>query len=186
MDAAIAAESLYYPVSKKKMARGESVYLFDEDGDVYLDRASATCKLRIGYSLPIVLLAIREWLDGVIHLTSSLQGDPVTAQANGLPAVAPRNMCKTHSKACSSSSANHGASQAAIPPAPPRKLAYQSGFHTTNVLGSSGNLCIPTCAKGCPSPYRPRGPDLTCGFTSMWRRIRCDSRPWLSRALSGR
>ncbi|WP_219909868.1 aspartate aminotransferase family protein [Trinickia symbiotica] len=109
METAIEVESLYYPVSRQKMVRGEGIYLYDEDGNAYIDCASATFNLSLGYSHPVVLAAIRAQLDELIHITSSFRSDPVSALAERLLAVAPANMRKVHPKVCSGSSANEGA-----------------------------------------------------------------------------
>lgn len=102
-------ESLYYPVSKIKMIRGEGVYLYDEDGNQYIDCASATFNLSLGYSHPEVVAAMKEQTEKLIHITSSFQSDPVNALAENLLSVAPPNMTKVHPKVCSGSVANEGA-----------------------------------------------------------------------------
>ncbi len=109
MESALAVEELYYPVSKTKMVRGEGIYLYDSEGQRYIDCASATFNLSLGYSHPAVIAAMKEQADTLIHITSSFQSDPVNQLARNLLAVSPPNMTRVHPKVCSGSAANEGA-----------------------------------------------------------------------------
>ncbi|NYH77258.1 4-aminobutyrate aminotransferase [Actinopolyspora biskrensis] len=102
-------DSIYYPVSARKMDRGEGVYLYDTDGNQYLDCASATFNLSLGYSHPDVVRAMKEQLDGLVHLTSSYQSDPINGMVRRLVETSPANLVKVHPKVSSGSSANEGA-----------------------------------------------------------------------------
>ncbi|MFF4422374.1 aspartate aminotransferase family protein [Streptomyces sp. NPDC001549] len=102
-------EHIYYPVSDYKMARGEGVYLYDEDGKSYLDCASATFNLSLGYSHPAVVAAMKDQLDKVVHITSSYQSDPVNGLVRRLVEVSPDNLTKVHPKVSGGSAANEGA-----------------------------------------------------------------------------
>ncbi|WP_212399830.1 aspartate aminotransferase family protein [Bradyrhizobium jicamae] len=102
-------DSLYYPVSKFKMTRGEGIYLYDDSGREYIDCASATFNLSLGYSNKAVLSAMRSQLDELIHITSNFQSNPVNTLASKLLAVSPPNMRKVHPKVCGGSVANEGA-----------------------------------------------------------------------------
>ena len=55
-----AQDVIYYPVSDKKMVRGQGIYLYDEDGREYIDCASATFNLSLGYSHPQVVQTMQE------------------------------------------------------------------------------------------------------------------------------
>lgn len=57
--ARIGADAVYYEVSKRQMVAGEGVYLIDEDGRSYIDCASATFNLSLGYGHPAVIAAMR-------------------------------------------------------------------------------------------------------------------------------
>ena len=105
----IGPEAVYTPVSEKRMSRGEGIYLFDEDGVQYLDCASATFNLSLGYSHPAVLQAMREQAENLIHVTSSFQTDVINRLSARLVELAPGNMTRTHLKVSSGSAANEGA-----------------------------------------------------------------------------
>lgn len=69
--------AVYYPVSEQKMVRGEGVYLFDDEGRSYLDCASATFNLSLGYSHPAVVTAIKDQA-GQLHARLDYGSDDVT------------------------------------------------------------------------------------------------------------
>lgn len=46
----LAEDHLYYPVADGRMVRGEGIYLYDSAGNRYIDCASATFNLSLGYS----------------------------------------------------------------------------------------------------------------------------------------
>lgn len=89
MDTTNVRDLLYYPVSARKMVRGEGIFLYDEDGNEYLDCASATFNLSLGYSHPAVIAAMKEQLDVFAHLTSSVQSEPVNGLVRRLVEVSP-------------------------------------------------------------------------------------------------
>lgn len=101
--------ALYYPVSARKMVRGEGVFLFDDEGNSYLDCASATFNLSLGYSHPAVLAAIKEQAEQLIHVSSGFQTDPINRLSRRLADLAPAPITKTHLKVCGGSEANEGA-----------------------------------------------------------------------------
>jgi 4-aminobutyrate aminotransferase-like enzyme len=106
---AIDASAVYYDVSKLKMVRGEGVYLFDELGQSYIDCASATFNLSLGYGHPAVLKAMREQAEELVHVTSSFQTDVINALCARLVELAPPGMSRVHLKVSSGSAANEGA-----------------------------------------------------------------------------
>lgn len=109
MDVTDVRDFIYYPVSAQKMVRGEGVYLYDEDGNEYLDCASATFNLSLGYSHPAVVAAMKEQLDLFVHLTSSMQSDPINGLVRRLVEVSPDNITRVHPKVSGGSTANEGA-----------------------------------------------------------------------------
>jgi len=102
-------EMIYYPVTQYKMVRGDGVFLFDAEGKSYIDCASATFNLSLGYSHPAVLKALREQSEKLIHVTSSFQSDPVNDLVRKLVEISPANISRVHPKVCSGSTANEGA-----------------------------------------------------------------------------
>jgi 4-aminobutyrate aminotransferase-like enzyme len=104
-----ARDLVYYPVSEKRMVSGQGIYLYDETGREFIDCASATFNLSLGYSHPAVLAAMREQADQLIHITSSFQSDPINALARKLVELSPDNLTKVHLKVSGGSVANEGA-----------------------------------------------------------------------------
>lgn len=105
----IATSAVYYPVSDLKMVRGDGVYLYDENGVGYIDCASATFNLSLGYSHPAVVAAIREQADQLVHVTSSFQTDKINDLSRRLVDLAPTSITKAHLKVGGGSEANEGA-----------------------------------------------------------------------------
>jgi 4-aminobutyrate aminotransferase-like enzyme len=102
-------DHIYYSVTDTRMLRGEGIYLYAEDGREYIDCASATFNLSLGYSHPAVLNAIRDQAAQLIHVTSSFQSEPVNELVARLVEVSPPNLTKVHLKVSSGSAANEGA-----------------------------------------------------------------------------
>lgn len=101
--------ALYYPVSDVKMVRGEGVYLYDSEGKSYIDCASATFNLSLGYGHPKVIQAMKDQADQLIHVTSSFQTGPTNTLARKLVELSPSNLTKAHIKVSGGSVANEGA-----------------------------------------------------------------------------
>ncbi|WP_249652117.1 aminotransferase class III-fold pyridoxal phosphate-dependent enzyme, partial [Lysinibacillus sp. D4A1_S13] len=53
-------DSLYYSVDDVVMERGEGIYLYDQEGNEYIDCASATFNLNVGYGNKEVTIADKE------------------------------------------------------------------------------------------------------------------------------
>lgn len=102
-------EAIYYPVGDEMMLRGEGVRLYDSEGNAYIDCASATFNLSLGYSHPAVLKAIRDQAEHLVHVTSGFQTGPVNELATRLVELAPKNLAKAHLKVSGGSVANEGA-----------------------------------------------------------------------------
>lgn len=103
------ADAVYYPVSDRRMVRGEGVYLFDDEGHSYIDCASATFNLSLGYGHPAVLKAITEQADQLIHVSSSFQTEAINRLSTRLVELAPKRITRAHLKVSGGSSANEGA-----------------------------------------------------------------------------
>ena len=103
------AEAVYYPVSDKRMATGEGIYLYDTDGRGYIDCASATFNLSLGYRHPVVIRAIKDQADELIHVTSSFQTEPINRLSRRLVDLAPKRITRAHLKVSGGSVANEGA-----------------------------------------------------------------------------
>lgn len=102
-------KNIYYDVSDLVMERGQGVYLYDSDGKEYIDCASATFNLILGYSNHEVLSAVKKQADNLVHVTSSFQTGPINEVVQRLVDLAPKNLTKVHPKVCSGSTANEGA-----------------------------------------------------------------------------
>ncbi|WP_339133906.1 aminotransferase class III-fold pyridoxal phosphate-dependent enzyme [Streptomyces sp. f51] len=103
------ASAVYYPVSDTRMVAGEGIYLYDSDGRGYIDCASATFNLSLGYRHPAVVQAIKDQADQLIHVTSGFQTAPINALAHRLVRLAPKTISKAHLKVDGGSAANEGA-----------------------------------------------------------------------------
>ncbi len=102
-------DSIYYPVSDYLMEHGEGVYLYDADGHQYIDCASGTFNLSLGYSHPEVVKALRDQVERLVHVTSTFQTGPVNELVRRLVEVTPENLTKVHLKVSGGSTANEGA-----------------------------------------------------------------------------
>ncbi|MEJ3745095.1 aspartate aminotransferase family protein [Actinomycetes bacterium KLBMP 9797] len=102
-------DQIYYPVSDVRMVRGEGIYLYDEQGRQYIDCASATFNLSLGYSHPAVVKAIQKQAEMLMHTTSAFQTDPVNQVVHRLIRESPANLVKVHLKVGGGSEANEGA-----------------------------------------------------------------------------
>lgn len=108
-DVPSAHDLIYYQVSEYEMRYGEGIYLYDSDGRQYLDCASGTFNLSLGYSHPEVVATIREQADRLVHVTSAFQTEPVNELVRGLVDCSPDNLTKVHLKVSGGSTANEGA-----------------------------------------------------------------------------
>lgn len=100
---------IYYPVSDSRMVRGAGIYLYDEHGREYIDCASATFNLSLGYSHPDVVAAIQKQSETLIHVSAGFQTDPVNSVVRKLVEHSPENLTKVHLKVSGGSEANEGA-----------------------------------------------------------------------------
>ncbi|MFE5096030.1 aspartate aminotransferase family protein [Streptomyces sp. NPDC056638] len=109
VDLTHAQELIYYPVSDYLMDHGEGIYLYDADGNQYIDCASGTFNLSLGYSHPEVVKAMRDQVERLVHATSTFQTKPVNDLVRRLVEVSPENLTKVHLKVSGGSTANEGA-----------------------------------------------------------------------------
>lgn len=100
---------IYHSVSDTVMLRGEGIYVHDADGREYIDCASATFNLSLGYGHPAVIKAIRDQAEQLVHLTSSFQSRPINELVANLVELSPKELTKVHLKVSSGSAANEGA-----------------------------------------------------------------------------
>lgn len=103
------ASSVYQDVSRVRMVRGEGIYLYDEFGTSFIDCASATFNLSLGYGHPAVLRAMRDQADELVHVSSSFQTEVINELCRRLVGLATPGMSRVHLKVSSGSAANEGA-----------------------------------------------------------------------------
>jgi len=100
---------LYYSVDDLVVDHGQGIYLYDHHGNEYIDCASATFNLILGYSNHEVLEAVHRQSERLVHVTSSFQSGPVDEMVQRLVAATPSNLNRIHPKVSSGSVANEGA-----------------------------------------------------------------------------
>ncbi|MEU8983084.1 aspartate aminotransferase family protein [Streptomyces sp. NPDC048309] len=103
------SEALYYPVGDRRMSHGSGIFVYDDDGRDYLDCSAGTFNLSLGYSHPEIVKVLQDQASCLVHLTTSLQAEPVLQLARSLIRVSPENLTKVHLKVCGGSTANEGA-----------------------------------------------------------------------------
>lgn len=155
--------AIYYPVSELQMVAGEGVYLYDETGRSYIDCASATFNLSLGYRHPAVIRAMKNQADELIHVTSGFQTKPITELAARLVELAPKRLTKAHLKVSGGSTANEGAIKMAQAATGRRDVITMFRSHlgqTMTMTGLSGNsfrktipLLSATGGLQVPDPY---------------------------------
>ncbi|MFD9478707.1 MULTISPECIES: aspartate aminotransferase family protein [Streptomyces] len=145
------------------MVSGEGIYLYDSDGRGYIDCASATFNLSLGYRHPAVIKAIKDQADELIHVSSSFQTDPINSLSARLVDLAPKRLTKAHLKVSGGSVANEGAIKMAQLATGRRDVVtmFRSHVGQTMMMASlSGNAFrrapFPTLYPGgmqVPDPY---------------------------------
>ncbi|MFE2547414.1 aspartate aminotransferase family protein [Streptomyces sp. NPDC059355] len=179
-----AQNHLYYPVSAYEMDHGEGVHLYDTDGNEYLDCASGTFNLSLGYGHPEVVKAMRDQAERLVHTTSTFQTAPVNELVRWLVEVTPPNLTKVHLKVSGGSTANEGAVKMAQLATGRRDVITLFRSHhgqtmmTTTMSGESFRKApFPHLMPGVlqvPDPYclrcfyRQAGPD-SCGMLCVER-----------------
>lgn len=102
------SSAVYYPVSDLRITSGSGVHIRDSDGREYIDCASATFNLSLGYGHPAVVNAMKEQADHLVHATSSFQTDVINRLSARLVSLAPKRLSKAHLKVSGGSTANEG------------------------------------------------------------------------------
>ena len=100
---------IYYPISNIKVIKGDGIYLFDSNGKRYIDCASATFNLSLGYSNHDVIDEVKKQMDSLIHVTTTFQTEPINKLIQKLVSIVPANLSRIHLKVSGGSTANEGA-----------------------------------------------------------------------------
>lgn len=156
-------KNIYYSVEDVVMERGKGVYLYDSNGKDYIDCASATFNLILGYSHEEVLESVKEQIGDLIHVTSSYQTKPINDLVRKLVNISPDNLTKVHLKVSGGSVANEGAIKMAMHHTGKREVISLFRSHlgqTMMMMNLSGNAFrrkpFPNmCSAGLqvPDPY---------------------------------
>lgn len=85
------------------------IYLWDDNGNKYIDCSAGTFNLSLGYKNKDIIAAVKDQCDKMIHLSSSYYNETVCSLAKKLVEVSPSNIRRVHTKVCSGSTANEGA-----------------------------------------------------------------------------
>jgi 4-aminobutyrate aminotransferase-like enzyme len=99
----------FSPTEEVVMTHGKGIYLYDSKGQRYIDCASATFNLSLGYGHEEVLNAAMEQARHLVHATSSFMTEPVSMLTEQLIKIVPEGLNKVHLKVSSGSVANEGA-----------------------------------------------------------------------------
>lgn len=153
----------FSPPDRLCMARGEGIWLYDEDGNRYMDCESGTFNLVLGYSHPEVVETIRQQAGSLIHVTSKFQTKPLNELVGRLVDVSPQNLTRVHLKSASGSDANEGAIKVAQHVTGKNEVVTMFRSHlgqTMAMLGASGfafrRALFPFQSSGVvhvPDPY---------------------------------
>ena len=92
-----------------KIASGRGIYAYDENGREYIDCASGTFNLSLGYSHPDIVEIYQTQASKLIHCSSSFSVDVIENLEERLSALVPIANAKGFLKSCSGSMANEGA-----------------------------------------------------------------------------
>ncbi len=103
-----------YPREDTRIVTGEGVYAIDSEGNRYLDCASGTFNLSLGYRHPAVTKAIKEAADVPTHIPSWFRTDAIDELAQRLVLAAPEGVTRAHLKVSSGSAANETAVKMAM------------------------------------------------------------------------
>lgn len=158
-----AIESMYAKPESVTMVKGKGIYLYDQNGKEYIDCASATFNLSLGYSNVEVIDAAKSQMDDLIHLTSSYCSKPILDLTQKLREILPNELDKVHLKISGGSEANEGAIKMAQVATGKKEVVSFYYSHlgqtifTTNASGNSFrseafNLSIAGIVK-VPAPY---------------------------------
>lgn len=130
---------LQQPSLSKSFQYGRSVYLYDSNGSKWLDAASGTFNLSLGYSHPSVVSTIQRQATALIHLSTTYQNDLADTLATKLSPYLPRQLNRFHFKATGGSTANEIALKLAKSKRPQstRIVSFEAGHHGQSSLLAS-------------------------------------------------
>ena len=100
---------VFYKITDIVMERGEGIYLYDIDGKKYIDTASGTFNMSMGYSHKEILNAVNNQIGDLIHVSSSFQTKPISNLVKNIIDITPKNLTKVHLRVSGGSEANEGA-----------------------------------------------------------------------------
>lgn len=100
---------LFYKTTDIMMERGEGIYLYDTDNNKYIDTASGTFNMSMGYSHKEILKAVTNQMGDLIHVSSSFQTKPISKLVKNIIDITPKNLTKVHLRVSGGSEANEGA-----------------------------------------------------------------------------
>lgn len=92
-----------------EIEKGAGIYLYDKEGNQYIDCEAGTFNLSLGYCNKEVVDAVNEQSQKLTHLTSSYMAEPVVKLASKLVDISPKNLTRATTKVCGGSTANEGA-----------------------------------------------------------------------------
>lgn len=172
-----------YPREPIRITNGEGIYAFDADGKKYIDCASGTFNLSLGYRHPEVVRAVIEAADGLIHVPTWFEVEAIDRLVEKIAAAAPPSLRRVHLKVTGGSTANEGALKLAMRRTGGQDIisTFRSHHGQTLALGAiSGNAFrrepypnIPLSKVTVPDAYCHRcfyreHPD-SCGFLCVER-----------------
>lgn len=97
-----------------KIKKAQGMYFETIDGKRFLDFASATFNLSLGYNHPEVLEAVKRQMNAVSYASTTFSMDIVMDFAEKIVKLCPPNLTKVHPKCTGGSIANEGAIKAAL------------------------------------------------------------------------
>jgi len=92
-----------------KISHGRGIYAYDENGTEYIDCASGTFNLSLGYSHPEIVKIYQTQASKLIHCSSSFSVEIIENLEERLSTLVPIKNSKVFLKSCSGSMANEGA-----------------------------------------------------------------------------
>ncbi|MGL4766960.1 MAG: aspartate aminotransferase family protein [Formosimonas sp.] len=99
----------YHSVGEINMVKGSGLYLYDSEGDEYLDCASGTFNLPFGHNPTEILDAAKLQIDKLAYISSSFHCQPLDELAKILIEISPPNLTSVHLRSPGGSTANEGA-----------------------------------------------------------------------------
>lgn len=99
----------YYKVGDVLLTRGAGIRVWDSAGHEYLDCASGTFNLLLGYNHPAVTAAVRSQLDELSFASSAFQTESTNRVMEMLVRMSPSNLTRVNLRSAGGSTANEGA-----------------------------------------------------------------------------